>query len=230
MTRWTLPYRLYKRKPATKPYVIFEELFSNTLHSYDFNRNTWYPNIPRQPLDPEVSKRFAEYEEVQFTLLKDKHLKQQEYNGITQQLSQLDKAKLRGDRTKLLYKEDMLKNDLQAIEVKLIEHAKKYASLLELINLQISIEKAELDTQQRQITFEDYLRTGCYIEPQRDSYLICNEILPFETATNQVQVEGSSYKPPMFTLEEQVTPDIASHTSFPSLGNTIAKKVVWGKP
>jgi hypothetical protein len=229
MTRWTLPYRLYKSKPPAKPYSIFEELFSNTLHSYDFNRNTWYPNIPRQPIDPDVSKRFAEYEAAQFTLLKDKHMKQQEYNSIAQHLCHLDKAKLRGDRTKLLYKEDVLKNELQAIEVKLIEHAKKYASLLELINLQISIEKAELDTQQRQIAFEEYLRTGCYIEPQRDSYLICNETLPFETSVNEVKTEGSSYKPPIFMLEEQITPDLDSHTSFPPLGNTIAKKVVWGK-
>ena len=182
MKRWTPPTRIYHKRPPTPPLPTYEQLFSDTLYSYDFDRKTWYPNIkveedpsyalhhlgPPPPLDPLIKRKFADYETIQFDLLKERYLTQQAYDENTKDLaSQV--------RPLLLEKDTKLKETLASIEVKLKQHAQKYRSILDFINLQITIEKNYAYSVRYHQAARDL---SSFTVPKRDAYLVVNKELP----------------------------------------------------
>lgn len=195
---WTPPIQRRKHKKTPLPLmVIHDQLFSHTLHSYDFDRKTWYPNIvietstgvPPPPIDPMIKKKFAEYEEVQFNLLKDRYIAQKEYEAMSG-------ASTCG-REGLVEK---VKETLTSLDKKIAEHAKVNANLLDIINIHIIMEK-------------DYVYSIDRLT--RKDYLIVNKTLPFD-------VPVSTVKPRVYKLPTHddfvASPDMNSRTLFPSLG------------
>lgn len=153
MDTWTPPTPPpFKRRPPAAAHV-YDQLFSHTLYSYDFDRGTWYPDIPPPeihpcielrhlgpptPLDPSIMARFKEYERIQFDLLKERHL-----------------------------------HPSDSVDAKVIEHEKKNASLLSLINLQITMEK----DYEYSVAYQKAYQEASDI-PKRKDYLIVNKTLP----------------------------------------------------
>jgi len=119
-------------------------------------------------LDPLIKKKFTDYETLQFDLLKEKYLTQQAYDENTRDLA----IKV---RPLLLEKDMKLKETLASIEVKLKQHAQKYASILDFINLQITIEKDYAYSVRYHQAARDL---STFSVAKRDSYLVVNKELP----------------------------------------------------
>jgi hypothetical protein len=247
MPQWTLPGRVYRKRPPTPPLPVYEQLFSDTLHSYDFDRNTWYPNIPKHsdsttyplrhqghpsPLPPPIQAKFEEYEAVQFDLLKGKYIAQQEYAVNAKALMTFDTSRQRDqiDRIRLQGKEDALKKTIEEIDTKLQAHAKKHASMLDIINLQITMEKAYDYNRRVHAAYEEQLGSDTYQKPDPIDYLIVNTKLPFDanlisTPSPTSPTAPRVYKPPnRDDIKVDILPDMTSSVSFPSLGSSISPK------
>ena len=119
-------------------------------------------------MDPLIKRKFADYETIQFDLLKERYLTQQAYDENTKDLAiQV--------RPLLLEKDTKLKETLASIEVKLKQHAQKYRSILDFINLQITIEKNYAYSVRYHQAARDL---STFTLPKKDSYLVVNKEIP----------------------------------------------------
>lgn len=237
--KWTPPHPYRNRKKTTPNCVIPDQLFSHTLHSYDFERKTWYPyikvdGVPKYKwqtppsIDPMIQERFSSYEHLQFKLLSEKYICQKEYEVNACELIASDRkrawsSKLDPSRPRLVEKEATLKERIDALDKKIESHAIENATLLDIINIHILMEKDYAYSVEYQVYLNDILSNSSVTPPTRKEYVIINPTLPFNTPsyTPIVEQRPTVYRPPVFVQEDAnfiASPDMNSKELFPSLG------------
>jgi len=189
---------------------IPDQLFTFSLYAYDFERNTWYPDIsikpssiypvpPPAPLSHFIKTRYAQYEEKQFELLKAKLLQEEELRYLLQEIALFDTRpvvlgnKFTPEKQKemLMDKQKTLHALIATIKSQLDTHAKEYAAILDLVNTQVYVEK------QYEYNAELYEASNEHIKavinavdshspiptgnmPERKNYTLINTALPFD--------------------------------------------------
>jgi len=196
------------RKESLPP--IPDQLFTFTLHSYDFERNTWYPLItiepskiypipPPPPLDEFIKKKYADYEAKQFELLKAKVIHEEELLILQQEIKVFDTSPLvlgskftpEKQKELLMDKQKALNELITTIKNDLHKHATQYAGILDIVNTHFFLEK---DYEYKSQTYEasnEHLKAALnafdngsaisdFKAPERKNYTLINTVLPID--------------------------------------------------